>query len=116
MEGAALVRKQAADDEYVGWIRHQLLRQQRYSAAQDEQQCYYVGIETPMILDYVKNDVIIFSRVTDGFVSSFLTPFEHVPTVNVGIPHCGGVDTKGDVEGHRLCDKHIIRWRSHHPQ
>ena len=21
-----------------------------------------------------------------------LTPFEHVPTVNVGIPHCGGVD------------------------
>jgi len=25
-------------------------------------------------------------------------------------------NTKGDVEGHRVCDKHIIRWRSHHPQ
>jgi hypothetical protein len=24
--------------------------------------------------------------------------------------------TKGDVEGHRVCDKHIVRWRSHHPQ
>ena len=47
-----------------------------------------------------------------------LTPCEHVPTVNVGIPHCGGVDKhqRWCVEEHRLRDKHIIRWRSHHPQ
>jgi hypothetical protein len=25
-------------------------------------------------------------------------------------------NTKDDVERHRVCDKHIIRWRSHHPQ
>ena len=25
-------------------------------------------------------------------------------------------NNKGDVEEHRLCDKHIIRLRSHHPQ
>jgi len=34
----------------------------------------------------------------------------------VGIPHYGGVEKhQGDVERHRVY-KHIIRWRSHHPQ
>jgi len=29
---------------------------------------------------------------------------------------CRDPTLRGDVERHRVCDKHIIRWRSHHPQ
>jgi hypothetical protein len=59
---AAPVREQAADDEYVGWTSQQLLGQQRYSTAQDEQQCYYVGIETPHDFGLFYKIIFLFFR------------------------------------------------------
>ena len=41
------------------------------------------------------------------FMILILTSSEHEPPVNVVVVL---TNTKGDVEGHRVCDKHIIRW------